>query len=296
MSENGDHERLQIVLITGLSGSGRSTAAKALEDIGYFCIDNLPMPLLRTFLADPRAQVGGLRRVAVVSDVRAPGFAEAVPELGRQLAQPKDFDLVLLFLEASEASLVRRYSETRRSHPLGTGGQPVIEGIRRERALLAELRGRADRILDTTEWSVHDVRREIRREFAPADGDSGAMTVSLVSFGFKHGAPHGSDLVFDVRFLGNPYFHPELRNLTGEDPEVLAFLDDQRDFTELVERLESLLLFLLPRYQREQRSYLSVAVGCTGGHHRSVGTAGRLAERLLARGWIVRLHHRDIER
>jgi len=296
LSANDTSERLRLVLITGLSGSGRSTVAKALEDVGYFCVDNLPLPLLRTFLADPRAQVGELRRVAVVSDVRAPGFAEHLPKLLADLRRERSYDLLVLFLEASEEALVRRYSETRRSHPLGRGERPLVEDIRHERQLLAELRGHADLVLDTTDWSVHEVRREIYRELADGDGDGPAMLVSLVSFGFKHGIPHGSDLVFDVRFLPNPYFLPGLRDKSGHEPEVLDFLDRQPEFRQLLDRLESLLLFLLPRYRRENRSYLTVAIGCTGGRHRSVAAAEILAQRLADHGWPARLHHRDLER
>ncbi len=253
-------------------------------------------PLLRTFLGDPQAQVGSLRKIAVVTDVRAPGFGEALPELIAEVSRPVPYELILLYLEAAEASLVRRYSETRRSHPLGEGSRPVVDGIRREIALLAELRGHADRIFDTTNWSVHDVRREVRSEFA-AHGDAKAdLLVSILSFGFKHGLPHGSDLVFDVRFLPNPYFHPTLRQQTGQDPEVLAFLDDKQDFGEFVDRLEDFLLFLLPRYREEHRSYLSVAIGCTGGRHRSVATAERVAARLKSKGWNSRLQHRDLAR
>ncbi len=204
------------------------------------------------------------------------------------------FELTVVFLEATEEALLRRYSETRRSHPIGRGKRPVIDGIRQERELLAALRGQADLILDTSEWSVHDVRREIYREFA--EGRVAALTVSLVSFGFKHGIPAGSDLVFDIRFLPNPYFIPGLRKLSGCEQAVQEFLDAQADFRQLTERLDDLLGFLLPRYQRENRSYLTLAIGCTGGRHRSVALCERLASRLTRRDWSVRLRHRDIDR
>ena len=283
-----------MLLITGLSGSGKSTAANALEDIGFYCVDNLPLPLLRTFLADPAAQVGGRRRIAVVADVRAPGFAEATPDLLSEIDRER-FDFVLVFLDSSDDALLRRYSETRRSHPLGEGSRPVIDGIRRERKLLSELRGAADLVFDTSDWSVHDVRRQIQRQFADDAEREASLVVSLVSFGFKHGAPAGSDLLFDVRFLPNPYFLPALREQTGRDPAVVEFLEDQPDFGQLLERLEELLLFLLPRFRRENRSYLSIAVGCTGGHHRSVAVCESLRRRLAAAGWQVRLDHRDLD-
>lgn len=286
-------EKPRLLVISGLSGSGKSTATGALEDIGYYCVDNLPLPLLRTFLRDPLAQVGNRHRIAVVTDLRAPEAAEELPELLERVDR-QQFELSVVFLEAAEDVLLRRYSETRRSHPIGVGERPVIDGIRRERQLLAPLRGRADRILDTSDWSVHDVRREIYREFA--DGQEAALTVSLVSFGFKHGIPAGSDLVFDVRFLPNPYFLPELRERSGQDQEVQDFLAAQDDFSELAERLEDLLSFLLPRYQRENRSYLSLAIGCTGGRHRSVALSEHLGEALAQNGWHVRMRHRDIDR
>ena len=228
----------------------------------------------------------------MVTDVRAPGSAEVLPKLLDRI--DPSFDLLVVFLEATEAALLRRYSETRRSHPIGMGERPVIDGIRRERALLAALRGRADLIFDTSDWSVHDVRREIYREFA--DGAEGSLTVSLVSFGFKHGIPSGSDLVFDVRFLPNPYFIPELREKSGRDKPVQEFLQSQDDFRELKERLEDFLGFLLPRYQKENRSYVSIAVGCTGGRHRSVALGELLASSLTNDGWSVRLQHRDMDR
>ena len=249
--------------------------------------------MLRTFLGDPLAQVGDRRLIAVVTDVRAPRSAEVLPKLLERIDRRR-FELTVLFLEAAEGVLLRRYSETRRSHPIGLGERPVIDGIRREKELLAPLRGLADLILDTSDWSVHDVRREIHREFA--EGRGASLTVSLVSFGFKHGIPAGSDLVFDVRFLPNPYFIPELREQSGRDDAVQEFFADQDDFSDLTARLEDLLSFLLPRYQQENRSYLSLAIGCTGGRHRSVALCEHLGPRLEAFGWSVRLRHRDIDR
>ena len=291
--ETAGEGRPRLLVISGLSGSGKSTAANALEDIGYYCVDNLPLPLLRTFLADPLAQVGDRRLIAVVTDVRAPGSAEMLPELLAEIDR-RSFELTVVFLEATEDTLLRRYSETRRSHPIGAGERPVIDGIRREKELLAPLRGLADLILDSSEWSVHDVRREIYREFA--EGPGATLTVSLVSFGFKHGIPAGSDLVFDVRFLVNPHFIPDLRELSGVDRQVQDFLTTQADFRELADRLDDFLAFLLPRYQRENRSYVTLAIGCTGGRHRSVALCERLASRLERPDWHVRLRHRDVDR
>jgi len=286
--------RPRLLLITGISGSGKSTAANSLEDIGYYCVDNLPLPLLRTFLADPLAQVGSYRRIAVVTDVRAPGFAETIPQLLSEIDRRR-FEFVVVFLDATEGALIRRFSETRRSHPLASGDRPLIEGIRRERRLLAELRGAADLVFDTSDWSVHEFRRVIYSEFGDQAEDRG-MVVSLVSFGFRYGIPSGSDLVFDVRFLTNPHFHPDLRELSGRDAPVREFLEAQDDYREFIRRLEDFLTFLLPRYRQENRSYLSVAVGCTGGRHRSVAVCERLAKRLADSASMVRLNHRDVDR
>lgn len=284
---------VRLVLITGLSGSGKSVVAKCFEDLGYYTVDNLPLPLLRDFLGRPGELVCGHERIAVVADVRTPGFAEEFPRLVADMdaasARP-----TLLFLEASDEVLVRRFSETRRPHPLAAD-QPAIDGIRRERKLLDGLRERADLVLDTSNWSIHETRAQVYRAFA-ATGEEPEMVVSLVSFGYKHGIPYGSDLVFDVRFLANPHFVPGLRELTGQDAPVLDYLDQQAEFGEVIARVADLLGFLLPRYRRENRSYLSVAVGCTGGRHRSVAVCERLQHRLEQAGWQTRVIHRDVSR
>ena len=282
----------RLVLITGLSGSGKSTVGKCFEDLGYYCIDNLPLPLLRSFLAEPLVE--GHPKIAVVTDVRAPGFATEFPvlfdEIDRDLVHP-----VLLFLEASDEVLVRRFSETRRPHPLG-GERPVIEGIRAERELMTEVRARADRLFDSSEWSIHEMRAHVYQDFGGDSDRRPGLEVSLVSFGYKHGIPLATDLLFDVRFLANPHFVPGLREQTGRDEPVQAFLDGQAEFSEVVDRFAELLLYLLPRYADELRSYLSVGIGCTGGRHRSVATVERLRDRLEAAGWKVRSSHRDIDR
>ncbi|MDY7096110.1 MAG: RNase adapter RapZ [Acidobacteriota bacterium] len=284
----------RLALITGLSGSGKSSVAKSFEDLGFYTVDNLPLPLLSRFLDDPVNLVAGKERIAVVTDVRAPGFAEEFPRLVRTIDRGK-VSPTLIFLEASDETLVRRFSETRRPHPLAAD-QPVIAGIRTERELLAEVRGLADLVLDTSELSIHDVRRHIYRQFAETPEQEPGMVVSLVSFGFKHGIPYGTDLLFDVRFLANPHFVPGLRESTGLEENVQAYLEDQPDYQGLVERLSDFLLYLLPRYRRENRAYLSVAIGCTGGKHRSVATVERLANALDEANWAVRVQHRDIGR
>lgn len=281
-----------LVLITGLSGSGKSTVAKCFEDLGYHTVDNLPLPLLRQFLERPLELVGGKERIAVVTDVRAPRFAEELPKLYREIDSGR-LDPTLLFLEASDESLVRRFSETRRPHPLA-GDSPPIEGIARERHLLQEVRGMADMILDTSEWSIHEIRNQIFREFSDRPGEGPAPLVSLVSFGFKHGIPYGADLLFDIRFLPNPHFVPGLRELSGQDPPVRDYLDGQEEYGATLERLVELLRFLLPRYRRENRSYVTIGVGCTGGRHRSVAMVEDLETCLADSGWSVRRVHRDL--
>ncbi len=289
---SGAESKPRLVLITGLSGSGKSTVGKCFEDLGYYCVDNLPLPLLRSFLADPLVE--GHHRIAVVTDVRAPGFAGEFPllfdEIDRDLVDP-----FLLFIEASDDILVRRFSETRRPHPLA-GTRSVIEGIRAERELMTEVRARADRLLDSSDWSIHELRAHVYRDFGGEGVRRHGLVVSLVSFGYKHGIPAGADLLFDVRFLPNPYFVPGLREKTGRDEEVQRFLEGQAEFQEVIDRFADLLLYLLPRYAGELRSYLSVGIGCTGGRHRSVAMVERLEARLAEAGWKVRASHRDVDR
>lgn len=282
----------RLVLITGLSGSGKSSVAKCFEDLGYHTVDNLPLPLLRRFLESPLELVEGNDRIAVVTDVRAPHFAEAFPRLFREIDSER-LEPTLLFLEASDEALVRRFSETRRPHPLA-GDRPLIEGIARERELLSDLRGEADMVLDTSEWTIHEIRSQIFRDFSDRPGEGPALVVSLVSFGFKHGIPYGADLLFDIRFLPNPHFVPGLREQTGLDAEVRDYLEGEGDYGETLERLLDLLRFLLPRYRRENRTYVTVAVGCTGGRHRSVALVEELARELEEAGWSVRTVHRDV--
>ncbi len=285
---------IRLVVITGLSGSGKSTVAKCFEDLRYYCVDNLPLTLLKEFLKDPSAHVPAHDALAVVTDVRAPGFAGEFPEVWEGLDRGR-LRTTLLFLEASDETLLRRFSETRRPHPLA-GDRHLTEGIREERALLAEIRGYADMVFDSTEWSIHEMRDRVYREFSRVPGETPGTVVSLVSFGYKHGIPKGADLLFDVRFLPNPHFEPTLRPLSGKDAEVREFLEKEQDFAALLDRVEELLLFLRPRYERENRSYLTVAVGCTGGRHRSVAAAEELMSRLGRKGWPLRLTHRDVDR
>ena len=278
----------RMVVITGLSGSGKTSAAKCFEDAGYYCVDNLPLELLERLLLEPAALVPDHDRIAVVADVRSPGFVERFPAVLDRAPES-----ILIFFEASDDTLVRRFSETRRPHPLALD-QTVAAGIQAERALLSPLRARADLVIDTGQWSVHDLRQHIFREYA--DMVTSKLVVSLTSFGFKFGIPTGADLLFDVRFLPNPYFVPELREKTGTDPEVREFLHSEAEFGEVQRKLEDFIRFLLPRYQRENRSYLTIAIGCTGGRHRSVAMADALAATLRTEKQSIQVNHRDITR
>jgi UPF0042 nucleotide-binding protein len=287
-------DRPKLVLITGLSGSGKSSVAKCFEDLDYYTVDNLPLPLLRQFVADPVGLAEGQTHIAVVTDARAPGFAEEFPRLVREI-DSESTDLTVLFLETSTETLLRRFSETRRPHPLADG-ETVISGISRERALLSDVRGLADMIFDTSEWSIHEIRSEVFRRFGDEQERDARLKISVTSFGFKHGIPYGSDTVFDVRFLPNPHFVAGLREQTGRDAPVREFLEQQPEFHDLLKRLEDLMAFLLPQYRRENRSHFSIGIGCTGGRHRSVAIAEALAARLEAREWATHLMHRDIDR
>ncbi len=294
MSEVASPSPDRLVFVTGLSGSGRSTVAKCFEDLGYYCVDNLPMPLLRQLVASPQSYIADRHRIAVVADIRTPGFASEAPKLFESIDRGR-LRPTIVFLEASDDSLLRRFSETRRPHPF-SDALPVPECIRREREMLRELRGAADLVLDTSDWSIHDIRSLIYREFGREAGHEPAMMVTLVSFGYKFGLPHGSDLVVDVRFLPNPHFVAELRPFTGKDPAVRAFLEERSEFRDFVGRFSDLLRYLLPRYQQENRSYLTISVGCTGGQHRSVAVVEALEKGLAAAGWVVRIQHRELER
>ncbi|MBI4701043.1 MAG: RNase adapter RapZ [Deltaproteobacteria bacterium] len=275
----------RVAVVTGLSGAGKSTALRALEDLGYYCVDNLPPGLVAETVRVCSA--GGLRRIALGMDVRVGAFLDsavgAIEELAAEVQR-----LSVLFLDAADDVLVRRYSESRRPHPLAAAGPgaelAVLDGVRLERQRLAPIRERATLVVDTAHLSVHELRRRVLDAFGPDDSAAEAprsrLRTRLVSFGFKHGIPLDADLVFDVRFLDNPFFVERLRDLPGTDPAVRDFVLRSPGCAELLELLEPLLRFCLPRYQREGKTYLSVAVGCTGGRHRSVALAEELAERL----------------
>ena len=285
--------RLEVVVVTGLSGSGKSTAIHVLEDLGYYCIDNLPVVLLPRFLELCESSLESLSRVALGVDIREREFLAAFPA-GLEEARRAGYRVRLLFLDASDDVLIRRFSETRRPHPLGGDGGPTA-GIQRERTELSVLRERADLILDTSALTVHQLRQELRSIFGDA-GDETALTLQLMSFGFKYGAPTNVDMVFDVRFLANPFFVDTLRDLNGRDQAVASYVLEREAARGFISRVVELLRFALPLHENEGRSYITVAVGCTGGHHRSVAVVERLAKDLDGLGTRIQVKHRDVER
>ena len=278
------------IVITGLSGSGKSQAIRALEDLGYFCVDNLPTKLIPT-LARLSLQ-GDVQKVAIVVDVREGTFLTSFPGVFRRLRKMRGLNPVLIFLDASNAALVRRFSETRRPHPLAPGRSPA-EGIKEERARTHPIRELADEIIDTSDMTVHDLRRFFMG--LSTDQRRGGLIITLLSFGFKHGVPLDADLVFDARCLPNPHFIPALRDRTGRDRPVVAFMDRDAITREFITRLEDYLRFVVPHYVAEGKTYLTIAIGCTGGRHRSVMIAERLKKTLGGiHGTRVRVRHRDI--
>ena len=285
--------RGRFIVLTGLSGAGKSQAIRALEDLGYFCVDNLPTQLVPTLAALSRREGAVLPKVALVIDVREGGFLRQFPRVWRALKGTPGLDPVLIFLEASHEALVRRFSETRRPHPLAHG-RSVVEAIRSERRQLMKIRRLADEIIDTSHLTVHQLRERFQT-FAETSGRARALVVTLLSFGFKFGVPLDADMVFDVRFLPNPHFVPSLKPKTGRDRSVVRFLRQQPLTGQFLAKTDDLLTFLVPEYVREGKAYLTVAVGCTGGRHRSVMIAEELARAVEPlKGVQVRVRHRDI--
>jgi RNase adapter protein RapZ len=283
----------RFVFITGLSGSGKTLAMKALEDAGFFCVDNLPPSLLGPF-AELTAKGGeGLDRVAVVADIRERGFLKDFPDVFRRLRQRR-FKTSLIFLEARDEILVRRFSESRRPHPLAVGKGSVRDAVRKERRKLSAIRRLADQVLDTSEMTVHELRRYILDQFQDVDTRRGPA-INVVSFSYKYGVPHEADLVFDVRFLPNPFFEKNLRAKDGTHPAVERFLLSFPATNEFLRRLDSFVNYLIPQYMSEGKSYLTIAIGCTGGRHRSVMVAHEMVRRLEKQGLSVSLAHRDLE-
>ncbi|HEY0872988.1 MAG TPA: RNase adapter RapZ [Vicinamibacterales bacterium] len=283
----------RFVVLTGLAGSGKSQAIRALEDLGYFCVDNLPIELL-PMLADLTLRAGSeISRAAVVVDIREGRMLEEFPRAYQRLQENEHLNPVLIFLEAKVPTLVRRFSETRRPHPLAPD-RSAIEGIREEKKAMQKVRRMADHIVDTTDMTVHELRHTFTG-VAAGHAPGGQLVVTILSFGFKHGIPVDSDLLFDVRFLPNPHFVPELRPHTGRDKDVVRYINKSRATHEFLTHTLNLLKFLVPQYVHEGKSYLTIGIGCTGGRHRSVAIAEALKKGLSGiQGVRVRVKHRDI--
>jgi len=306
-------KNIRVILISGLSGSGKTTAIKALEDIGFYCVDNLPILLLPKFLELCEQSGGKISKVAVVEDIRGtasyPVWEETgAPQGGKdfledsrrviQNLQKEGYSIEILFLESSDPILMRRFSETRRQHPLAVGGS-IGEGIRLEREWLQGIRDMANQVIDTSHFNVHQLKERIQK-YAQEESSSGQMTVTLLSFGYSFGVPFEVDLLLDVRFLPNPYFVEELKRLKGEDPKVAEYILQWEETREFLQRVQEFIRFLLPLYIRERKTHLTIAVGCTGGRHRSIVIVNRLAEMLrdevMKRGLFLSVRHRDAEK
>jgi len=280
------------IVLTGLSGSGKSQAIRALEDLGYYCVDNLPVSLLPV-MAELSERQAEHNRVAVVMDVRESRFVSDFPRVYRKLKSSKHLRPKLIFLEAGHAELVRRFSETRRPHPLAAD-RPITEGLAEERASLRTIRAMADKVVDTSKLNVHELRQQLR-DLVSGQKQASKLVLTFLSFGFQNGPPAEADLMFDVRFLKNPHWVPALRPQTGKDPGVAAYIRRQPIARATLKRLSSLLRWMVPLYVQEGKSYLTVAIGCTGGRHRSVYIAEALKRELSdLKGVSARVAHRDL--
>ena len=290
-----DNSVPDIVIITGLSGSGMSSATNAFEDLGYFCVDNLPITMLPTFarLVTANADEKGIERAALVIDIREGTF---LADFGKQLdaLRAAGLTVYVLFLEASDDVLQHRFSETRRPHPADTG-QTLVQSIAAERFAMSPLRSLADQIIDTSDHTVHTLRSNLLERFSP-DRKGGPMRVQVLSFGHKYGNPGALELLFDVRHLPNPHFIPELKPLSGHDKRVVDYLKAQPEVEETLSRFYDLLDYLLPQYKREGKSYVTVGIGCTGGRHRSVMIANALSRKLRRAGFDAHAVHRDVRK
>lgn len=281
----------QVVIITGLSGSGKSTAIRSLEDLGFFCVDNLPVTLMPTFLELCFQSSQQISRVALVIDLREREFFEFYPQVFKTL-RDQGFKLEILFLEASDKALIQRFSETRRPHPLATK-ENLLEGIWLERERMMGLKTLADKVIDTSEWNVHQLKNFMKNYFQEISLCK-RMSINLLSFGFKYGLPLEADIVIDVRFLPNPFFEGGLKGLTGEDEKVLSYILNKTESIIFLEKFKDMLDFLLPLYESEGKSYLIIAFGCTGGKHRSVAITEEVGKRIARDKYNVSISHRDL--
>jgi UPF0042 nucleotide-binding protein len=281
----------QLVLLTGLSGSGKGSVLNTFEDLGFYCVDNLPVALLSTFTELYERGQGEIERAALLVDAREGEQIENLPKMYRKLRS--EHPVTLVFIEASDDALIRRFSETRRPHPLAHGGS-IADGIREERRRMAGIRRLADLVIDTTKFNVHELRQFIIDRFQ--NPGRNPLMISVVSFGFRYGVPGDADLVFDVRFLPNPHFVQRLRPFSGKDPKVARYIKSFPQTGQFLRRIESLLAYLIPHYIREGKSYLTVALGCTGGKHRSVALAEEIRADLQKRGYATKVVHRDLDK
>lgn len=284
----------KLVIITGLSGSGMSSAMKAFEDLHYFCVDNLPLTMLQTFarlLLPNEEEITAIEKAALVINIRERHFLADFPDALQRLKRKK-LQPFVVFFEASDDALQRRFSETRRPHPADTG-KGLLAAIRSEKRAMKKVRPLADLIIDSSEHTVHTLRRLLVEKFS-SSADGTPFRVQIVSFGHKYGSPRDLDLMFDVRHLPNPFFEPTLKELNGDDPKIVRFLRKHNEVKETVERFADLLFYLLPFYRREGKAYLTVGIGCTGGRHRSVMVSNRLAELLKDKKFDVSVSHRDM--
>jgi len=286
-------KNLRVVIITGLSGSGKSTALRALEDIGFFCVDDLPVVLLPKFLDITTLSSPEIDRVAMVMDLRERSFLDKYPRIFTRL-KDKGYKIDILFLESSDDSLLHRFSETRRIHPLSEKG-PIMEGILLEREKLLSLKQMADEIIDTTSINVHQLKDIVQRHFRPSSGYH-KMVVNVTSFGYRYGLPADADLVFDVRFLPNPYFVENLKNFDVHHAAVKDYVLKNKESKEFLKKILDLMALLIPLYEKEGKARLNVALGCTGGKHRSVVMANELSSYFSAMKYMVNLNHRDINK
>ena len=293
MTDTAPERVLHLVIVSGLSGSGKTQALKCLEDIGFFCVDNLPPALFLSFAEFCSQRSHTVRKIALCIDIREREFFSDFSENLERL-QANVSVVELLYLEANDVVLTRRFSESRRPHPL-LPRQPVLEGIRLERQRLGELRAHADRVLDTSELTVHELRDWMVQQYGDPEHRH-SMKVFVLTFGYKFGVPYEADLVFDVRFLQNPHFVPELKPLTGNEKNIQQYVLDNKEAQGFLEHMKAFFAFLLPLFERERRSYLTIAIGCTGGRHRSVAIANKVQELFGLLGYNVTLSHRDLDR
>jgi UPF0042 nucleotide-binding protein len=282
-----------LVIITGLSGSGKSYVQSTLEDLGFYCCDNLPIHLIEAFLEEVSSHQNATR-IGIVVDVRTHDFATIFPNFYRDRIQKLVPNVILIFLEATDEVLARRYAETRRPHPLAKD-LPVMEAIQTEREALTEVKSLANFVLDTSQFSIHELKAEVVRRFG-LPSYTPSMLVTIITFGFKFSLPYNLDLLFDVRFLPNPHFVERLRPKTGLDAEVIEYLEQQSEYETFYAKLLDFIMFVLPSYQREMKSYLTIGIGCTGGKHRSVAIGQRLGEDIERAGYAVEIVHRDFKR